>query len=425
MSSTTTAPSPSLPAVPLMGEDRVPLKDKLARAERLHKIKSLLLIAPLALFLLIVFVLPLIGLLGKSVENPEVVTFLPKTTAVLKEWDGKGLPPENAYHAMADDLAVAKEAQTLGDLGKRLNMEVPSYRSLVGKTARRLPLDPVPTSYKQTLTELDERWGDPSYWQVVRRNGSRTTPYYLLAALDHHVNEQGEITKADPGQAIYLDVFGRTLWMSAVVTLLCLLLAYPLAYLLANLPTRRANLLMICVLLPFWTSVLVRVAAWIVLLQSGGLINSALMALGITHEPLQLVFNRMGVYIAMVHILLPFMILPIYSVMKGISPAYIKAAISLGCHPFASFWRVYFPQTLAGIGAGGLLVFILCIGYYITPALLGSPNDQMVSYFVAFFTNNTVNWGMATALGGLLLLATLLLYIVYGWLVGAGRLKLG
>lgn len=425
MSSTTTAPSSSLPAVPLMGEDRVPLKDKLARAERLHKIKSLLLIAPLALFLLIVFVLPLVGLLGKSVENPEVVTFLPKTTLALKGWDGKGLPPENAYHAMADDLAIAKEAQTLGDLGKRLNMEVPSYRSLVGKTARRLPLDPAPASYKQVLTELDERWGDPSYWLVVRRNGSSTTPYYLLAALDHHVNEQGEVTKADPGQAIYLDVFGRTLWMSAVVTLLCLLLAYPLAYLLANLPTRRANLLMICVLLPFWTSVLVRVAAWIVLLQSGGLINSALMALGITHEPLQLVFNRVGVYIAMVHILLPFMILPIYSVMKGISPAYIKAAISLGCHPFASFWRVYFPQTLAGIGAGGLLVFILCIGYYITPALLGSPNDQMVSYFVAFFTNNTVNWGMATALGGLLLLATLLLYIVYGWLVGAGRLKLG
>ncbi|BCQ65283.1 hypothetical protein PBOI14_70330 [Pseudomonas sp. Boi14] len=123
---------------------------------------------------------------------------------------------------------------------------------------------------------------------------------------------------------------------------------------------------MILVLLPFWTSILVRVAAWIVLLQSGGLINSALLAMGVIDKPLELVFNRTGVYISMVHILLPFMILPIYSVMKGISPTYMRAAISLGCHPFASFWRVYFPQTYAGVGAGCLLVFILAIGYYIT-----------------------------------------------------------
>jgi putative spermidine/putrescine transport system permease protein len=286
-------------------------------------------------------------------------------------------------------------------------------------------LEPAPPAFKTALTELDERWGDPVYWQAIRRNTEATTPFYLLAALDRHVDEQGEITRVDPGQAVYVDVFARTFWMSAVITVLCLLIAYPLAYLMASLPARRANLLMICVLLPFWTSVLVRVAAWIVLLQSGGLINGALQWLGLIDAPLQLVFNRLGVYIAMVHILLPFMILPIYSVMKGISPSYLRAAISLGSHPFAAFWRVYFPQTLAGIGAGGLLVFILCIGYYITPALLGSPNDQMVSYFVAFYTNSTVNWGMATALGGLLLIATLLLYVVYGWLVGAKSLKLG
>ena len=212
--------------------------------------------------------------------------------------------------------------------------------------------------------------------------------------------------------------------MGLVITAICLLLAYPLAYLLANLPSRQSNLLMILVLLPFWTSILVRVAAWIVLLQSGGLINSALLAIGLIDQPLELVFNRTGVYISMVHIMLPFMILPIYSVMKGISPTYMRAAISLGCHPFASFWRVYFPQTLAGVGAGCLLVFILAIGYYITPALLGSPGDQMVSYFVAFYTNVSINWGMATALGGLLLLATLVLYVVYSWLVGASRLRL-
>ncbi len=227
---------------------------------------------------------------------------------------------------------------------------------------------------------------------MIRRNASSYTPYYLLAALDHRIDDLGEVARATPDQAIYLDIFARTFWMGAVITVICLLLAYPLAYLLANLPTRKSNLLMILVLLPFWTSILVRVAAWIVLLQSGGLINGALLKLGLIDQPLQLVFNRTGVYIAMVHIMLPFMILPIYSVMKGISPSYMRAAISLGCHPFASFWRVYFPQTVAGVGAGCLLVFILSIGYYITPALLGSPNDQMVSYFVAFYTNSTINW---------------------------------
>jgi putative spermidine/putrescine transport system permease protein len=179
------------------------------------------------------------------------------------------------------------------------------------------------------------------------------------------------------------------------------------------------------VLLPFWTSVLVRVAAWIVLLQNEGLINKTLIAVGITHEPIQLVFNQVGVYIAMVHIMLPFMILPVYSVMKGIPVVYVKAAISLGSHPFAAFWRIYFPQTLAGLGAGSLLVFIITIGYYITPALLGSPKEQMMSYFVAFYTNVTINWGMAAALGTLLLLVTLILYAVYSRLIGTSRLKLG
>ncbi|QNM96676.1 ABC transporter permease [Chitinimonas koreensis] len=416
-----TTPAPT----PLLSQDGIPLKRQLARAERTGTLKALALIAPLALFLAVVFVLPLFGLLAKSVDNPEVRGSLPLTVQALARWDGRGLPAEPAYRAVAQDLAAAREAQTLGDLGKRLNMEVPGYRSLLGKTARRLPLEPSPASYRQALVELDERWGDPVYWQAIHRNGGSRTPFYLLAAVDRHIDEQGEVARVDPGQAIYLEVFARTFWMSTVVTLVCLLLAYPLAYLLASLPTRRANLLMICVLLPFWTSVLVRVAAWIVLLQSGGLINGALQLLGLIDAPLQLVFNRLGVYIAMVHILLPFMILPIYSVMKGISPSHLRAAVSLGSHPFGAFWRVYFPQTLSGIGAGGLLVFILCIGYYITPALLGSPNDQMVSYFVAFYTNSTVNWGMATALGGLLLLATLLLYVVYGWLVGAKSLKLG
>lgn len=400
------------------------LKQRLARAERVNRLKAQMLILPLVLFLLLIFLLPIAALLYKSVSNPEVVGTLTRTAPVVAQWDGKALPDEQVYKALSLDLAEARQNQTIGDLSKRLNMEQAGYRSLISKTARALPFKTEPASYKDALEGIDERWGDPAYWQTIRRNSSSLTPYYLLAALDHRIDDLGELVPATPDQSIYLNIFARTFWMGLVITAICLLLAYPLAYLLANLPSRQSNLLMILVLLPFWTSILVRVAAWIVLLQSGGLINSALLAVGLIDKPLELVFNRTGVYISMVHIMLPFMILPIYSVMKGISPTYMRAAISLGCHPFASFWRVYFPQTLAGVGAGCLLVFILSIGYYITPALLGSPTDQMVSYFVAFYTNTSINWGMATALGGLLLLATLVLYVIYGWLVGANRLRL-
>ncbi|MGV8919088.1 MAG: ABC transporter permease [Pseudomonas sp.] len=411
-------------AVPLTEGANLTLKQRLARAERVNRWKAQALIAPLVLFLLLVFLVPIVALLYKSVGNPEVVEAMPRTVLAVKQWDGKSLPPEPVYKALSLDLADARKNQSLGDLSKRLNMELAGYRSLLTKTARALPFATEPASYKDALEALDERWGDPAYWQAVRRNTSNVTPFYLLAAVDHRIDDLGEVAPATPDQAIYLDIFGRTFWMGLVITVVCLLLAYPLAYLLANLPSRQSNLLMIMVLLPFWTSILVRVAAWIVLLQSSGLINGALMAMGIIDKPIELVFNRTGVYISMVHIMLPFMILPIYSVMKGISPTYMRAAISLGCHPITSFWRVYFPQTYAGIGAGCLLVFILSIGYYITPALLGSPNDQMVSYFVAFYTNTSINWGMATALGGLLLAATVVLYLIYSWLIGASRMRL-
>lgn len=411
-------------AVPLTEVAGPSLKKRLARAERVNRLKAQALIAPLVLFLVLVFLVPIAALLYKSVSNPEVVETMPRTVEAIADWDGKALPAEPVYQAISLDLAEARKNKTIGDLSKRMNMEQAGYRSLMMKTARALPFKSEPASYKDALENMDERWGDPAYWQVIRRNTSSHSPYYLLAALDHRIDDLGELAPASPDQAIYLEIFARTFWMGLVITAICLLLAYPLAYLLANLPTRQSNLLMILVLLPFWTSILVRVAAWIVLLQSSGLINGALLSMGIIDKPLQLVFNRAGVYISMVHIMLPFMILPIYSVMKGISPTYMRAAISLGCHPFASFWRVYFPQTLAGVSAGCLLVFILSIGYYITPALLGSPSDQMVSYFVAFYTNVSINWGMATALGGLLLLATLILYVVYSWLVGASRLRL-
>ncbi|APY97329.1 ABC transporter permease [Burkholderia pseudomallei] len=396
------------------------LRRELKAAEARRRTMALLLVAPLAIFLLLVFVVPIGALLTRAVQNPEIATALPRTVAALSNWDRKAAPADAAYAALAADLTQIADGEAMGALARRLNTEIPGYRSLVAKTARAMPLTGdanaplAPAQTRAKLIELDERWGDAAYWQAIAKNGGRYSPFYLLAALDHKQDGFGNIVPADPDQSIYLAVFGRTLLIGFAVTLFALALGYPLAYWISTLPERRANLAMILVLIPFWTSVLVRVAAWIVLLQSEGLVNRALIDTGLISQPLALLFNRVGVYISMTHILLPFMILPLYSVMKSIPPSYQRAAVSLGSHPFAAFWRVYVPQTYPGVGAGALLVFILAIGYYITPALLGGPNDQMVSYYVAYFTNVTINWGMACALGGLLLAATLVLYAIYG-----------
>ncbi len=403
---------PAMAAAPAADEVRS-LQRALRRAEFRRKAQALLLVVPLALFLLVVFVVPIATLLQRAVASPEVHDALPSTVKLLAGWDRKELPGEAAFAAIAADLAKAREGDGVGNLARRLNNEISGYRSLVTKTARALPLPNPQGPAQPALIAIDARWGDVAYWRAIAKNGSANTPFFLLAALDHKQDDFGRIVAAEPEAAIYLDIFARTLSISAICTLLTLVIAFPLAYWTSTLSARGANLVMICVLIPFWTSVLVRIAAWIVLLQQNGVVNSALLGAGLIEAPLALLFNRVGVYISMVHIMLPFMILPLYSVMKSVPPTYQRAAISLGSHPFAAFWRVYVPQTYAGVAAGVLLVFITTIGYYITPALLGGPGDQMVSYYIAYYTNTTVNWGMACALGALLLAATLVLYAVY------------
>lgn len=395
-------------------DETIDLRAKLRKSQRAYKIKSLALIAPLFLFVLVCFAFPIGTMLSRSVDNPEVNTAMPATTIALSTWDGESLPSEATYASLVRDFADAKENGQIMGLSKRLSYEIPGYRKVITKTLRKLPdADAVPK--KDLLIKIDRAWGDLNYWKALKQASSKLTPYYLLASVDRRLDPAtGSLIKANPNQSIYVDIFIRTFYIGAVVTVLCLLLGFPVAYWLATLPEGKSNLLMICVLLPFWTSLIVRTAAWIVLLQSDGLINRTLMFIGITDSPIQLVFNRTGVIIAMTHVLLPFMILPLYSVMKNIPSNYVRAAISLGAHPFVAFWRVYVPQTFAGLAAGGLLTFILAIGYYVTPALVGGAADQMVSYFVAFYTNKTVNWGMASALGSMLLVATLLLYTVYG-----------
>ena len=398
--------------------DTAGLRRQLARADRRRQWRAFSLTLPLLLFLLLTFLVPIGALLKRAVENPEVANALPRTVAALDGWDRSGTPAPAAYAAIVQDLGALPDSSDAGALARRLNSAVPGARSLVMNTYKALPLDGItaasPAAEVQArLLALDARWGDTPYWLAIAKNGARWTPDYLLTAVDLQRDALGSVERVDPEQRVFGRILLRTFEIGAIVTLWCLLLGYPLAYWLSTLPERQANVLMIVVLVPFWTSILVRMAAWIVLLQSEGLVNHALIGLHLIETPLTLLFNRTGVVISMTHILLPFMILPLYSVMRGVSPSYLRAAVSLGSTPLAAFFRVYVPQTYPGVGAGALLVFILAIGYYVTPALLGGPNDQMLSYYIAQYTNVTVNWGMACALGALLLAATLLLYGVY------------
>jgi putative spermidine/putrescine transport system permease protein len=411
--------------LPGIGDARA-LQQQLARAERRRKLRAFSLTLPLLIFLLLTFLVPIGALLTRAVENPEVANALPRTVAALDGWNREGVPPMPAFAALAADLGALPDRADAGALARRLNSEAPGARSLVMGTYRALPLADAatPEDVKARLLETDARWGEPVFWQAIAKNGSRWTPDYLLASVDLRRDGAGDVERMPEDQRVFGRILVRTFEISAVVTLFALLLGYQLAYWLTTLPARQANLLMILVLVPFWTSILVRVAAWIVLLQSEGLVNRSLIVVGAIDQPLALLFNRLGVVIAMVHILLPFMILPLYSVMKSVPPTYLRAAVSLGSPPLAAFFRVYVPQTYPGIGAGALLVFILAIGYYVTPALLGGPDDQMLSYYVAHYTNVDINWGMACALGALLLAATLVLYAVYRRVVRA-ELSLG
>jgi putative spermidine/putrescine transport system permease protein len=391
---------------------------------RNKRVVSHLLVAPLLLFILAMFVGPIVAMLLRAVENPEVMTGLPNTAVAVADWEEGSLPEPQVYAALALDLANKDLREERAGAARRLNYEVPGYRTLIMGTARKLGRSTAIDSSdpQEKLIAIDARWGDPAYWHALKRAAPAYTPYYVLAALDLKIDDTGAITRAAPEQRIFIDILIRSLWVSTVVTVACLLISFPVANFMVTAKPRLKALVMVSILLPFWTSLLVRTSSWIVVLQREGLVNDIAMALSLVSEPMELIFNRFGVYIAMVHILLPFMVLPLYSVMQGIPPSYMKAAASLGAPPLRAFRAVYLPMTLPGIGAGCLLTFILAVGYYITPALVGGAQDQMVGYFIAFFTNTRLNWGMASALSLILLTCILALYIGLGRYVGIGRL---
>jgi putative spermidine/putrescine transport system permease protein len=411
---------------PLTTADGIPLKTSLRKAERAQKIKSFLFVVPTLVFIIVAFLIPIADMLIRSTYAPEVADRLPKTIKALDAWDGSGLPDESAYQALAEEMALLKKQRTLGKISLLMNYEKSGMRSLVQKTARkvvRIKEGP----FKEKMIEIDGRWSDREVWAVIKRTGRRFTFTNYLSAFDLKYDADGNIIAQPETQQVHTTMWIRTIWVSLAVTALCLLMGYPVSYFLSTLPVKTSNLLLICVLLPFWTSLLVRLTSWIVLLQKQGVLNDIMVWLGIIADEhrIRMVYNMSGTLVAMSHILLPFMILPLYSVMKTISPYYVKAARSLGANPFRAFRQIYLPLTVPGIGAGSLLVFILAIGYYITPALVGGASGQLIGNFIALHMSKTLNWGLAAAMGAILLAGVLAVYWVYNRVVGIDNMKLG
>jgi putative spermidine/putrescine transport system permease protein len=402
MASVTIAASDSMPS-----EEVRDLRAALRRSERRRGLRAAALLAPLAIFMVACFFAPIALMLANGFTDREVSEAWPATAAALREWHGTGVPDAPIIATFIDEVVASQRKGTMIPAANRLNHALPGSRTLLVRTAEALAASPSTSSIDE-LAAIDARWKQPETWVVMRQSTGPLTGFYIRAAVD----------------PVFVAVFARTFWISAVVAALCALLGYPLAYVLSSLPERIAHPLLVLVLLPFWTSVLVRTTAWMVLLQDQGLVNGMLMDLGLLSEPLQLIYNRVGVYIALTHVLLPYFVLPLYAVMKRIPPTITRAALSLGATPAQAFWRVYFVQTLPGAAAGVLTVFVLALGYYITPALVGGAGDQMISYFIAFFTNQSLNWGMAAALSVLLLVTTLVLLVFCSRLAGRRELAL-
>ena len=411
----------------LTTHDGQPLKKSLAIALRREKMRSLMLIAPLLIFILFSFILPIADMLYRSVENSIVESTLPQTVVELAEWDAQSgeAPGENVYAALAADLRVAVTQKTHTKLGSRLNYDTPGISSLFRKTGRKVK-NLEDGNFKEQFLEIHKGWGDVKNWATIQRLTPGTTDAYFLDSVDSRRGADGVEKKAE-NERIYLTLFVRTIFLSTMITFTCILLGYPIAYLLATLPVKTSNMLLILVLLPFWTSLLVRTSAWKVLLQQQGVINDLLVWVGIIADDNRLVMinNMTGTIIAMTHILLPFMILPLYSVMKTIPPSFVRAAKSMGATDWTTFWKIYFPNTIPGIGAGSILAFILSIGFYITPELVGGTKGVFISNRIAYHISSSLNWGLAAALGTILLVLVLVLYWLYDKIVGIDNVKLG
>ena len=416
----------------ILTTDGLPLKVSLRKTERKNKIRAFLLVFPLLLFIIVTFVVPIGDMLLRSVDDSQINNVYSKTFEEYNKWDSENdeLPPEAVYEAIFNEIHYGDKVQ-VGKALTRMNYSKSGWKSLIKKTRRAIKKivksGELPTSYKETMISIHEGWGDRLFWVSMKQMVNEKTVIYYWNAIDRTYDIDGNVIMQDEKRRMYIKTWIRTFKVSVYVTFFCLLLGFPVAHLLANLPLRYSNLLMIFVLLPFWTSLLVRTTAWIVMLQQKGVINGVLVWLGIINDDqrIQMVYNMTGTIIAMTQILLPFMILPLYSVMKVIPKSHMRAAQNLGAKPVRAFIRVYLPQTVPGMSAGGLLVFVLAIGYFITPELVGGKDGQLIGHWIAYHLKTTLNWGLCAAIGSILLAIMLVLYWLYNKIVGIDNIKLG
>jgi putative spermidine/putrescine transport system permease protein len=410
----------------ILTTDGIPLEESLKKAEKKNKIKAFLLVAPLLLFIIITYVFPICDMLFRSVDDRMVTNMLPKTFKAMEKWDGKELPPEEVFEAFYLDYKILVDEKRHGKLATQMNYTKNGFRSILKKLGRKQKKFEE-GNYKEQIMSVHKRWANVEYWRALKRRGPSYTYSKYLKGIDMYENEDGKIVQVPEDRRIHKILWLRTLNIALGVTILCFLMGYPIAHLLATLPMKYSNLLMICVLLPFWTSLLVRTASWMILLQQQGIVNDFFVWIGLVTDETrpQMMYNKTGTFVAMSQILLPFMVLPLYSVMKTISPSLMRAGKSLGGTPFVAFWKVYFPLTVPGIGAGCLLVFILAIGYYITPALVGGASGSLISNHIAFHMKFTLDWSFASAMGLMLLSGVLGIYWIYNKLVGIDNIKLG
>jgi len=410
----------------ILSSDGIPLEESLKKAERKNKLKAVFLVAPLFLFILIIYIFPIGDMLFRSVDDRMITKMLPKTFNAMEKWDGKDLPDEPVYLGLYEDLILLKKNKTFGKIIARLNYEKSGFSSLIKKTIRKINKFEE-GNYKEQFIKTHKRWGQIEYLVALKNTAPNWSYAKYLKGVDLKFDESRNIIQQEEDRRIYKTLWFRTVNVAFWVTIFCFILAYPIAHLLATLPMKYSNLLMICVLLPFWTSLLVRTSSWMVLLQQQGPINDLIVWLGWAaddNRP-ELMYNVIGTFVAMTQILLPFMVLPLYSVMKTISPSLMRAGKSLGGTPLVSFVKIYFPLTIPGIGAGSLLVFILAIGYYITPALVGGASGSLISNNIAYHMKSSLDWAFASALGTMLLVGVLAIYWVYNKLVGIDNIKLG
>ena len=410
----------------ILTTDGIPLEESLRKAEKKNKIKAFLLVAPLLLFIIITYVFPIGEMLFRSVDDRMVTNMLPKTFEAMKKWDGKELPQEEVFEAFYLDYKILVEEKRHGKLATQMNYTKNGFKSILKKLARKQKKFEE-GNYKEQIMSVHKRWTNVEYWRALKRRSPSYTYSKYLKGIDMYENEDGKIVQVPEDRRVHKILWMRTLNIALGVTILCFLMGYPIAHLLATLPMKYSNLLMICVLLPFWTSLLVRTASWMILLQQQGIVNDFFVWIGLVTDDTrpEMMYNKTGTFVAMTQILLPFMVLPLYSVMKTISPSLMRAGKSLGGTPFVAFWKVYFPLTVPGIGAGCLLVFILAIGYYITPALVGGASGSLISNHIAFHMKFTLDWSFASAMGLMLLSGVLGVYWIYNKLVGIDNIKLG